>query len=174
MGEKYIPEYTDLRSITRHSNCCRTIVKLKLGWNAELKWLEFGQATIDHREKAQIHILNSRLASGATDFEHSSAYAIQLPLIGLRLEELGVYHHSTHLVAWIDSERDSFSNNFRVPRPGWDPFANAVQCNDELCKDEHHLIVPEGSYSGPIFDEELFEAVKGKKVEIIISPVFGE
>ena len=173
-----MPPKTDLRSITRDSERCLTTVILHADWETRVTWLEFGQASL-HRQKESRHDgrwrLEAYLTEGVTDFEHDSAYALKLPLIGLQLNDLAVHYHSTHLVAWVDPED---SDNFRVPDPGYNPakHKDAYVCKDKRCLDERkkgHIIIPEGFYVPPV-NQELYKLVRGKRVEIRIGPTFKE
>lgn len=156
---------TDLIKLSRSSNKCLTIVILHLD-NFESKrlvWLKFGEAHIRHHEKRYSWWLEAYLKN-ATDFEHDSAYVLKLPLIGLSFQ--GVNYHATSFMAWVNPNDPE---EFHVPRPGYNPLRHkdTVKCNNKDCKKEPHLIVPEGFYVPPV-DLELFEAVKGKQLEIII------
>jgi hypothetical protein len=169
--------YTDLRSITREANKCHTSVVIHLDWETKVKWLEFGQAEIRfQKESSQSdgrHRLEARMTSGVTDFEHDSAFAVRLPITGLTFQ--GVLYHRTRFTAWIDPNEDpKFSPDFRVPRPGYNPAKHKDAHKCTQCKGkESHIIVPEGFYVPP-FDAELYEAVRGKMIEISIGPVFEE
>lgn len=167
-GKPYKPEETDLRAITRRSDTCVTTVGLRLSWEERnFRWLVLGEAHLSSREGGNKGwTLKAYLTSGVTDFEHDSAYALQLPLIGVQLDS--VYYHSSHIVGWVSPEDAS---DFRVPRPGYNPMEHedAVKCDGDRCGGPH-VIVPENHYCPP-FDRELFEAVKGKRVEIHIGPV---
>jgi hypothetical protein len=173
---------TDLREISRESDICSTVVRLSLDWNRDdarppvIDWLKFGQANlrrqIDSSHDGRYR-LEAYLKEGVTDFEHDSAYALRLPLVGVQLSTLPVLYHNTILVGWVDSAQDEDYEDFHVPRPGYNPMKHpeAHICKSEYCKrDEEHIIVPEGFYVPP-FDQELFDFVKGKRVEIIMGPV---
>lgn len=171
MGKKlYQPEYTDLRSVTRYSDQCETTVYLfdKMGVDS-FKWLHFGQANLDSHDRKKTHTLKAYLA-GATDFEHDSAHALQLPLIGLTFEHL--FYHRVCFLAWIAPDAgpdpDGRWADFHVPRPGYDPrkHEDAEECT--VCETKH-IVVPEGFYLPP-FDNELYQAVKGRRVEVRIGP----
>jgi len=176
--EESLVQLTDLRSITRRSDTCHTVVTIHLDWETKIKWLEFGEANIrSQRDNNDGRwSLNAYMGGGVTDFEHDSAYALQLPLIGLRLGSLAILYHQTRLDAWIDPDAaDKFSQDFRVPRSGYNPMGHKDAHVCKQCKDESkgHVIVPEGFYVPP-FDLELYQAVRGKRVEILIGPTFKE
>ena len=159
-----IVELTDLRSITRRSDKCVTHVDLYDRKECRLTpWLIFGEAQMridEPRYGGRIVWLESYLASGVTDFEHDSAYALRLSLVGLEFRDIA--YHYARFNAIIDPDGD----NFHVPMPGYNPMQEkgALMCED--CK-EPHIIVPEGFYV-PRFNRELYAAVKGMTVEISI------
>jgi len=171
---------TDLRNITRRSDRLKTVVRIHLNWETKRDWLVLGETQIraqkdgggDGRWR-----LEAYLGKGVTDFEHDSAYAVRLPLIGLQLGPLAVSYHRTELFAWVDPNEDpAFSPDFRVPRPGYNPMTHPDihVCKTKGCLEDNpkgHIIVPQGFYVPP-FDAELYEAVRGKKVEISIGPVY--
>jgi len=169
-GKPFDLQTTDLRSITRRSDTCVTTVCLRRSYkDRDFKWLVLGEAHLTSRDGGNKGWnLKAYLTSGVTDFEHDSAHALDLPLIGVQLDS--VYYHSTHITGYIDPEMDSSS--FRVPLPGYNPMKHedAIECNDDRCEKDPHIIVPEGLYTPP-FNRGLFDAVRGKRVEIHIGPV---
>lgn len=152
----------DLRSITRDSDKLRSTVMLHVDWDVRIKWLMFGEANMRCFNSKKQWLLSAYLNNGTTDFEHDSAYAFRLPLIGVQFDD--VNHQVTSFTAWIDSNNPS---DFGIPSSGYDPTKQegSFICKD--CKDEQHVIVPEGFYIPP-FDQNLFDLVKGKQVEIVI------
>jgi hypothetical protein len=102
----------------------------------------------------------------ATDFEHDSAYALSLPLIGLEFQ--GVHYHQTQIRAWVGVNPE----HFHVPLPGYDPTKHpkAVVCTN--CP-KKHPIVPEGFYFPP-FERELFKKIRGREVLIKVGPAPSE
>jgi hypothetical protein len=166
-------EENDLRSITRESERCLTVVTLHLNWEKRVTWLKLGQVQLRHQRDSHDGRwrLEAYLPAGVTDFEHDSAYLIKLPLIGVVFE--GIDYHQTKLIAWVDS---SEPRDFHVPLPGYNPMEHpkAFVCDEKdggyRCKTPHKII-PEDLYVPP-FNRELFDAVKGKKVEILVTPVF--
>jgi hypothetical protein len=173
-GKGYKPERTDLRAVCRRSDTCITTVHLCLESDRrDFEWLVLGEAQLESGRRGRGRMLKAYLTTGVTDFEHDSAYALQLPLIGVELD--AVYYHSTHLVGYVDPELGSFTPSFHVPRPGYNPMdhEDAFECDEGHCKKDPHIIVPEDHYVPP-FDKELFEAVRGKRVEIHIGPVVPE
>ena len=168
---------TDLRGITRNSDRCITTVFIQDQNYNRIEWLRFGQVQLrgyDSSRKAGESMLQAYLSEGATDFEHDSAYACCLPLIGVTYE--GVEYHTTRLHAWVHpaaGDRDS-AVRFSVPLPGYNPMKHkdTVICSAKTC-DEKHPIVPEGMYWPP-FEKDLYRLVRGQKVEISIGPVYPQ
>jgi hypothetical protein len=168
----------DLRSITRHTDRCRTCVTLYWDWDTRFEWIICGEVGIRQHEGHHDFYggtsqLTSYLDKGATDFSHDSAYARSLPLIGLTMDS--IHYHQTRLHAWINPNEDitdGGSSEFRVPEPGYDPtkLEGAFECEDEHCE-KKHIIVPEGFYFPP-HNAKMYDLVKGKKIEIMIGPVF--
>lgn len=158
-------EHTDLRTIChgyRESHCD---VHLR-SEGKDFRWLTLCEVSLQRHDEGRA-TLKSYLKDGATDFEHDPAYACKLPLIGVTLKF--IHNGVMILEAWIDPERDEFCDDFRVPGPRYDPLVrpDTETCDTEGC--EGHPIVAEGHYLPP-FDEELFNAVRGKRVEIYIGP----
>lgn len=172
------PPVTDLRGITRYSDRCVTRVAIRIDWSKTVEWLICGQSDLtrasDTRQDGRWR-LTARMGDGTTDFEHDSAYAFQLALIGLQLDSLAVNCHISNFVAWVDPNDP---DGFRVPRPGYDPSKHpeSHRCKDRQCAangNKDHIILPEGFFVPP-FDAELYKLVRGKQVSISIGPVFGE
>ena len=125
------------------------------------KWIELGASEI--RDESNLCCLAARMDYGITDFEHDSAYALRLPLIGLKF--VMSYNHTIHFEAYIDPHNE---DEFRVPPVNYDPTKHERAYTCEDCE-EHHPVVPEGFYVPP-FDKELYDKVKGHKVRITIGP----
>lgn len=159
------PPTMDLRALCRSSDRCIAVVRLMVDSDRKVDWLVLGAITIS--AFTNIHFLEARMVD-TTDISHSAAPVLRLPLIGLHLSSLPVQNHVTRLEAWIDPNAPE---DFRVPRPGYDPRTTpgTFTCTD--C--EHpHPILPDGRYL-PDFDPDLYGLVRGKKVEIRIRPVFS-
>lgn len=189
---KFELEETDLRSITRHPDRMLCEVRIDLGWGPNghekrLRWLRAGECQVRRQSERSDDgrwRLEAHLANNACDAEHDTAWAFRLPLIGLQLGGLAVHYSQTHFVAYVDPSLDAFgvrSGDFAVPLPGYNPMTHpkATKClgvYDEkkklYCKwneGEEHVIVPDGFYLPP-FNAEMYRAVAGKKVEIVIGP----
>lgn len=156
----------DLRPITRSTDFCSLEVRLHWDWDLNFVWIRAGQASLrlDH---SRFKYLHAYLPVGVTDFEHDSAYAFRLPLVGIELKDLS--YHQTEIQAYIDANNPE---DFHIPPPDYNPMKHpkSFTCKDKGCE-KHHIIVPEGFYCPPR-DPELFEKVKGKRVEILFSPVY--
>jgi hypothetical protein len=154
-------ELTDLRAITRNSDRVRGVVILKSRLSEPITWLVFGEGNLDkgHWDDFTTHTLTVRMTAGVTDREGDSAYAIQLPLIGMSSPE--VIDGLTVARGWIDPNR---SSDFRVPRPGYDPTKLPLARVDQR-ESEPTIVVPD-EYWLPPFDMPLFKAVRGLPVEL--------
>lgn len=166
---------TDLTEISRGSKYCSTTVSVELEpYEPLAEWLRFGQANLKYvnDRKDGRWCLESYLANGATDFEHDSAYALRLPLIGVQFDSIPVWNHMTRLVAWVDPSDYLIDrhSDFRVPSNDYNPLKLSETTICEMKGCDKHPIVPEGFYLPP-FNEDLFLAVRGKKVEIHIGTV---
>jgi hypothetical protein len=178
---------TDLRAVSRDADRLLCAVRIDLGWDKSiggelrLTWLQAGEAQLrtqrdrnDGRWRLEAH-----LGGNACDEEHDTAWAFRLPIIGLQLGALAVHYSQTHFDAWVDPSLDPEDHDFCVPRPGYNPAAlpEARTCNGKRnCKwgdGKPHVIIPGGFYVPP-FDAELYEAVRGKRVEIVIGPAHKE
>lgn len=168
---KFKIEGTDLREITRNASIAHTKIYLtrrdEEGYKKQVLWLEFGELSRIWQREGKT-LIGAYLVEGATDFEHDSAYALRLPLIGMQFQD--IHYHATTFVAWVDPDG---ADEFRVPRPGYNPLRHpkAIRCGDGHCVDDPHVIVPEGFYAGAPFDPELFRAVAGLQVEIQVGVV---
>lgn len=163
----------DLTEITRDSSRMRAVVYLVPEDTFEgpsmIEWIKLGQVQLDLRERTQTWVLRSYLAKSATDFEHDSAYALQLGLIGLHFES--VRYHTSTFKAWV---HPSSSDDFRVPPPGYNPLSGpkVTTCKQyPACKKDPHPMLPEGSYV-PERNLDLYKKVRGMSVEIQVGPVF--
>lgn len=179
LKHEFVP--VDLTEITRHSNVCRTVVFIQLDWalKTRTKWLTLGQARIRKRRESTYDgawVLDAYLVEGATDFEHSSSFALCLPIIGLTYQ--GTEYHKSEFTAWVDPNDPE---GFRVPPPGYNPMAHpeAEECSGfydpkkkQYCKwndGKPHVIVPSGMYLPPS-NQDLYKSVRGKQLEIVIGP----
>lgn len=157
--------FIDLRAITREPDRHLTTIKLFRDHFRGKEWIVMGQARLIARDRSQgpsVWTFDAYLPVGVTDFEHDSAYAIRIPLIGVEFRS--IYYGHTEIVAVIDPMN---YDGFHVPPPGYNPMKldDAHECKSDYCKDEPHIIVPEGNYVPPT-NKELFKMVRGRFVEI--------
>jgi hypothetical protein len=133
---------TDLRAITRDTDKCRTTVALYLDGYTRTPWLRFGQAQLSSQSERHTgrSRLEARMTAGVTDFEHDSAYALRLPLIGVQFDGLLVRYHTTFLIGWIDPDAEE---DFHVPGPGYDPTKYEIFVMKEAVKIADTLKTPE-------------------------------
>lgn len=165
------PAFTDLTLITREPKRCQTRVILHMDWGTQVPWLQFGQGSLLANDRGDQWRLEARME--ATDQEHDAALALRLPLIGVRF--IWVHHHTTQVSAWVDPNAvDEFSQDFRVPTPGYDPTKHPQATKCTRCKGaEAHVIVPGGFYVPP-FDPDLYQKVRGKRVDIYFQTLPGK
>ena len=165
---------TDLRDICRESDKCLTKVFIqdrdKDGeeeYEPHTQWLVLGQVSV--RFDLNPVLLNAYLTAGVTDFEHDSAYALRLPLIGVKVTS--IRYQTTILEGWV-APRDL--DEFHVPWPDYNPMKHpdAFEC-DNCSREEKHIMVPEGNYVPPT-DKELYRYVAGRRVMIRIGIVRGD
>lgn len=153
----------DLRPICRDSHRCLTSVSVLVDRHLTVphKWLLLGQAHLDRRDGSTDEcVLRAYLGRHATDFEHDSAYALQLSLYGVAWKT--VTYQRAVFRAIIPPDLDL--TDFRVPAPGYNPFNLDKTVSCERCANGHP-IVPEGHYV-PHGDPATLDLVRGKRVEI--------
>jgi len=157
--------FLDLRGITREPDRHLTRVKLYHDHFRGKEWIIMGQARLVARDRSQgpsVWTFDAYLPANVTDFEHDSAYAIRMGLVGVEFKN--VYYGHTEIVAVIDPMD---FEGFHVPSPGYNPMKleGAHQCMSDHCKREPHIVVPEGNYVPPN-NVDLFRMVRGRFVEI--------
>ena len=145
------PAVNDLRGITRDID--RTETRVVLGSFDDREaytCLVLGSTNLVHNERLDTWRFSARVRDGATDGEHDSAYAIRMPLIGVRLDNVNC--GTTCITGWVDPVVDNDRRgDFRVPPLGYDPFAGSTRC--DTCTDAHR-IVAEGLWLPP-FDKAI-------------------
>lgn len=155
----------DLRPITRDSKIALTQIRLFDPYTMRhVDWITMGASYLHKEERFHRWRLEARLPN-ATDFEHDSAYAIRMSLVGLTFDGM-FFQQQPMFVAWIDgSDVDSFN----VPESDYNPLTlkGTQPCRECKGKDKH-VIVPEG-YFVPPPNKPLFEKVRGLKVEVTLS-----
>ena len=160
-------EHIDLRKICRETDLVEVKVSFMDYDHRGEPWITLGQASLRKSGRGGWELF-ARM--DATDFEHDSAYAINLPLIGLELDS--VYYNRCNFVAWVNPNLGELDPNFRVPTSSdYDPtkLEDAYMCEMDGCE-KSHPVVPENYYQPP-FNRKLFEKVRGKKAEISFGPV---
>lgn len=159
-------DLVDLRSITRNAKNFLTSVSIYMNGFTRQEWILAGEAEHQEHSVLMTHTIGCRLKDGVTDFEHDSAWGFKLPLIGFEFQ--AIWNHVVMFNAFIDS-RDP--KDFRVPNPGYDPIHHpeSVKCKHCTGEDKGHIILPPGFYV-PEANQELFEKVRGKRVQITIGP----
>lgn len=155
----------DLRGISREPERCLTAVHLLVTPEYRHPWIFAGQASFDRvSERYDTQLLRVYLGHGATDFEHDSAYALQLPLYGPFFKR--VDYHRTVLRAFIPPDLPLC--DFNVPEPGYDPFQLDGTHDCKECQNPHP-VVPQGSYV-PKGTEDRLSKVRGLRVELSFGP----
>jgi hypothetical protein len=167
--EKKILE-TDLRHITRSGAGVLMVVVSLEDLGRRDVWLRAGGATLRwHKNGAE---LRAYLRDGATDFEHDSAFAFTLPLIGLQMDYGFGVCGSIYFEGWVSPDPEMF----RVPGPGYDPLSSSYTstlCSGKDCGGEPHRIVASENYSGPPHDKSVDQRqalVAGRRVSIQLYP----
>mgnify|MGYP001560155714 CR=1 FL=1 len=164
------PPLLDLRNCTRGCVTTRTEISISMtGDNRSFSpWILLGRVLIrpDGERGSGKHVVAGRLNGGATDFEHSSAFAFRIPVIGLSCPDY-VDDSVVEFNAWVSPVFEPRWTELRVPSGHYDPFdlPGASICSE--C-DPKHLVVPEGYYAGPPHNSALAEIVAGKRIKIQI------
>ena len=160
-----IVEELDLRSLTRDPGRSPTKIYIERGpgGGTEL-WIRLGRVSLTHLPSEFGNgTLRALMSNGVTDGDHDSAQVLSIPLIGVRLT--GVWNGIISIEGWVRPRPANCGvgfESFKVPKPDYNPLKDAVECNE--CKDKH-LVVPEGFFTPP-YDDDLFNAVVGKKLFI--------
>jgi hypothetical protein len=149
-------EPLELRPICRPGMFAR--VRLHSREVDTIDWLRLGCPELTPLGVAGVWQFGAHLGRHATDAEEDAPWAVRFELVGVRLEmqSSGV----THVRAWISGDDP---DDFRVPAPGYDPFAGAVKCTAQGCEPKGHPIVER--YIPPA-NPELFHRVRGWRVSI--------
>jgi hypothetical protein len=159
-------------------------------------WLIGGAACLmpsDNRQRPNEWRLEARLGAGpgmkgmTTDYEHDSAYAFVLPLIGLEVEM--VRENRLFATAWIEPD---CATSIHVPVVGWDPYADgsgATPCpRCEKNGEEPHLMVEQYIPPSPAvamdralqqdatLDEltGVYNEVRGRRVSIVLKDMIED
>lgn len=124
-------------------------------------WLTFGTASIRTETTCDI---GAHLSGGVQDFEHSSAYAVRINLVGLR------FKFTSGHVSYFEAHLTPKYDDIRIHEPDFDPtkVKGAVMCKE--CEDKH-LLLPDGYYIPPVY--KYAKLVAGTRVSITIGPNWG-
>jgi hypothetical protein len=161
---EFQPQRLDLRPMCRHSDKCRTVVRIVPPRFPKIEWIVAGESQIRFVDDGRVAHLLAYL-DAATDLEHDSAWILQLPIVGLALRD--VHYGTTRLYGWIEADD---LGDFRVPRAGYDPrqHPEVRPCNVEWCEGPAgHPMVPEHM---PPPNADLHHSMKGRLIEIDIGP----
>jgi len=174
MGSAKAPPPLDLRSVSLLADKCIGTVKVERTRDNWSEWLQFGQASL-YRSYDEDHWLLMVYSSDdvVVGPEHSQVTLVSLPLIGVSFRWCD--RHWTRLSAYIDPDDDDKGNNFRVPGTAtYDPRTHPKSrpCKIDTCaRTTPHILVPEEVQTPP-FDATIFEAVRGRRVQIILGVNF--
>ena len=166
-----IPPNMDFRPLSRNSDKILTTIILYTD-HERSEWIKLGEIMLRERGNnfKGIWQLSAYLLE-ATDFEHDSAHLLKMELVGV--EFTAVEYGQTRFEGFI---RGDMEDDFRVGGPDYNPLAlpETKQCKGtkkDYCKrGEPHPIVPEGYYVPPV-NAELFNIVRGRRIEVITGPV---
>jgi hypothetical protein len=168
---------TDLSGLTYGKSQTRVFLLKSYYDHEQIEWLQFGEADLYREGDTLVRgrwRLEARLEH-VTDWEHSNAIALRLPLVGVELGPLPVRSGHVSLTGWVDPnlDTDDEHNGFHVPRPGYNPCLHPEFSKCTSCKGNNaHFMVPPGFYVPP-FDRELYKAVRGKRLEIHLGRPFA-
>jgi len=166
------PPLLDLRAVSLRADVCVGTVKIEWKYDNWSEWLQFGQAALHKiRDEDNWLLLAYMKDDAVAGPEHGRVHLLRLPLIGLVFRWCD--NHWTRLSAYIDPDGDDFTDSpgFRVPGAAtYDPrtHPSSRTCRSDACwLKKPHIIVPHSAYLPP-FDATLFEAVRARRVEIIL------
>ena len=182
MANKNTPERTppvtpiDMRKYTRDAKTTETNISIVMDYQ-QWPWIKAGTCQLSSRKSDHRPVwdFGARLLN-ATDFEHDSAYAFKIALIGVEFEML---HGGTFWFhGWIDAADPT---DFCMYPPGVDPYADAAPCKARECKTSPHRIVERfappsaslikesGRLPGDVATQQLWERVRGQLIKIVIT-----
>lgn len=155
---------TDLRHITRHSDICRTVVWIENRGvrRDETKWITLGQTDVLDRGDGRFD-LQALATRGFVDCDQSSARAISIPLIGLRLVHVDC--HQTRLKAYIAPRK---LDSFHMPWPDYNPALHP-KSHVETFGDREMTVMADGYWYPPV-NKVVYRHVQGREVTIVIDP----
>ena len=170
------PPPLDLRAVSLRADVCVGAVKIEWKYDNWSEWLQFGQAALRKSHDEDNWLLVAYMSDDAVaGYEHGRVHLFRLPLIGVAFRWCD--NHWTRLRAYIDPDgADDTSNpGFRVSGAAtYDPRTHPKSrtCLKDGCSlKKPHVVVPDSAYLPP-FDDTLFEAVRARRVEIILGVNF--
>ena len=149
----------DLTRFTRSSKTCSTTVWVGDTFKNSRLWIECGEIELAPRNLG-IWSFGARLGRAASDVEHDSSWAFRFDVIGVEMEL--VSYGQTHIRAFVGSGSD-----FRILRPGQNPFLGAGRC--DICDKKH----PITKYL-PDHDPDLMAKLVGQPLSIRTGVRFKE
>lgn len=168
-----VPPELDFRKLSRNADKIETTVVLWTDYERSV-WIRFGEIVLRERDSHNhrgIWRLGAYLQN-ATDFEHDSAWLLKFELVGVEFTSIDYGQIRFQGYVKADDEDD-----FRVGNADYNPLAKAKSCKGtqkEYCRlgepHEPHVIVLEGFYVPPP-NPDLFNIVRGRRVEIVTGPV---
>lgn len=169
-----VPPPMDYRPLSRGFDKVSTTITLRTDCN-QSEWIKLGEIQFRENSHRGTWQLGAYLAN-ATDFEHDSAHLLRMELVGVTFTAVEYGQTSFHGFIRADEEE-----HFRVGGPDYNPLKHekTKECKGtrrSYCKcadGKPHPIVPEGFYVPP-FNAELFNTVRGRRIEVITGPIVQE
>lgn len=166
-----IPPNMDFRPLSRNADKIATTITLYTD-HERSEWIKLGEIQLRERDSHHfkgIWTLGAYLLN-ATDNEHDSAWLLKMELVGV--EFTSVEYGQTHFQGFI---RADMEEDFRVPPPDYAPFEgkDARTCKGtrkDYCKWADGKPHPIAKYI-PDANVELFNIVRGRRVEVTTGPV---
>lgn len=153
----------DLRPITRDSDHAETQISVILQ-NQPVLWIQAGRLSHFNLSPSNQN-LGAYFRDGVTDFEHDSAYAFHINVVGTFLHQ--IYHGVVELRAWLASRADD-TERFKIPVAPID--LDSLEWCSSCTGSERHRV---GAYT-PKPHRELWERLRGAELVIQIAPVTPE
>lgn len=152
--------YLDLRSV---SDCeeIETLIEIRHPIRGQWRrWIRLGYIRVSIDEDGD-GLLEGIIGRGATDPEEDVPRVLRLP-IGILSQRS--FHGAPEITAVILAQ----STSFRVPPPGYNPFAEPGARICQTCEDKHP-IVPEGFYVPPE-NKPAYAAARGRIIRLSFRP----
>lgn len=162
----------DLTSLSRRGDKLLTYIQLEdpdleryfdreeNGVKRRDSWLKFGACRITN--EGRNCFIGSRMRDGITDFEHDSAYAVHISLIGLQYKFTD--NHTSHFEAFLTTTPE----DIRIYPADFEPekVKGSWKCKQSHC--DKHLMLPDGFFTPPMY--EFARVVAGKRISITMGP----